>query len=475
MRRRHHLTWLAPVWVFAAWAGACSPASERQPRERPVTEALDRLVDRPGEGEAVGTGAPGMPHEEHARAIEPPPPVALPVSLGASATSGKARYPVGALQSPLTPSVVSRLQAVLASSGNWRNTFMKVGDSHSTSPSFLECLADHSRRDFRLGDHDDLEPARTFFHGWARESLAAKVGWHAVQTLGAPIRDEVAAMHPGFAVVMLGTNDTRQTPADKFEHYLAQNVDSLLALGVIPIVTTIPPRGDGDAVESAVPEVNTIIRAVAQSRQVPLIDLYAAMAPLAGQGLAHDGIHLSIFTGSTGTGSEKGQHGCWLDEESLSAGMNQRNLLTLTALERMRRFVIGGEKPEAGPPMLVGAGTFADPLHVDALPFADDGTTTAIPSTTSTYACSDRTLDGGEIVYAVELPVETRLRIRVLADAAADLDLHWLEGDGLGEACVTHADRALEITAPAGSHRLVIDGPAAKAGAYRLTIVPVEI
>jgi hypothetical protein len=153
----------------------------------------------------------------------------------------------------------------------------------------------------------------------------------------------------------------------------------------------------------------------------------------------------------------------------------QRNLLTLTALERMRRFVIGGETPEAPPPMLVGAGTFASPLHVDALPFADDGTTSMVPSAVASYACSDRDLDGGEVVYAIELAAETRLRIRVLSDSTADLDLHWLDGEGLGEACATHADRALEITAPAGSHRLVLDGPAAKSGAYRLTIVPVEI
>jgi hypothetical protein len=463
MRRRTSVTWLTPVWVFAVWAGACSPASERQPRERPVAAALDGI---PTEASAAPNG---MPHEEHARVVEEAPaPSPAPGVLGASAQQGKARYPLGALQSPLTENVVSRLQAVLASSGNWRNTFIKVGDSHSTSPSFLECF---SSRDFRLGDHDALETARTFFHGWARESLAAKVGWHAVQTLGAPIRDEVSAMHPGFAIVMLGTNDTRQTPADKLEHYLAQNVDTLLSLGVVPIVTTIPPRGDGDEVEKLVPEVNTIIRAVAQSRQVPLIDLYAALAPLGGLGLAHDGIHMSVFSGS---GTEKGQHGCWLDEESLGAGMNQRNLLTLTALERMRRFVIGGEKPEIAPPMLVGAGTFASPLQVDALPFADDGATTTIGSTTQTYPCSDRVLDGGEVVYQLELPVETRLRIRVLADPTADLDLHWLDGEG-ADTCEMHADRALEITAPAGSHRLVIDGPAAKAGSYRLTIVPVEI
>lgn len=454
--RRHKLTWLAPVWVFAAWGGACSPASERQPREHPVTAALDGIAQQ--------NGAPtGMPHEEHSRILEVEAP-APAIELGASAQQGKARYPIGALQSPMTASVVSRLQAVLASSGNWRNTFIKVGDSHSTSPSFLECF---SGKDFRLGDHDDLETARAFFHGWSRESLAAKVGWHAVQTLGAPIRDEVSAMHPGFAIVMLGTNDTRQTPSDKFEHYLAQNVDSLLSLGVVPIVTTIPPRGDGDEVENLVPEVNTIIRAVAQSRQVPLVDLNVALGALGGLGLAHDGIHLSTFT-------DNGQHGCWLDPESLAAGQNQRNLLTLTALERMRRFVIGGERPEEAPPMLVGAGTFASPLHVDALPFADDGTTTAIASTVAGYPCSDRALDGGEIVYSIELPVETRLRIRVLADATADLDLHWLEGEG-EETCAMHADRALEITAPAGVHRLVLDGPAAKAGAYRLTIVPVDI
>src|SRR4051812_48608728 len=110
-RRRETITWLAPVWGFAAWGGACSPASERQPRERPVTAALDGIA--PQNGAAPG----GMPHEEHARILEVAEPA--PEPLGASAQQGKARYPIGALQSPLTASVVSRLQAVLATSGNW--------------------------------------------------------------------------------------------------------------------------------------------------------------------------------------------------------------------------------------------------------------------------------------------------------------------------------------------------------------------
>jgi hypothetical protein len=461
-RGRRSAVLLAPVWAFAAWAGACSPAPTHSSKNEPLALA----------------------HEEHARIAEPgvtaeadevPPVVMAATPAHEASTIGPTRYPAGLTQSPMTADVIAHLRAVVdagAKLGNKRDVVIKVGDSHSVSPSFLECF---TGRDYRLGAFDALEPARSFFHGFARESAAAKVGWHAVQTLGAPIREEVSVMHPAFAVLMVGTNDTRQTPPADFERYLAQNVDSLIAHGVVPIVSTIPPRGDGDAVERLVPEMNTIIRAVAQARQVPLVDLFSALDVLPDGGLAGDGIHLRVL----------GNHGCWLTDEGLAAGMNQRNLLTLAALDRMRRYVLGDEPAEVAPPQLHGDGTWEAPLRVNALPFADDRDTRAFEAKVDDYGgCVGAPTSGGEIVYELDLAADTRLRIRAFGDRGSaeggprpgdvDVDLFWLDGEA-PDSCAQRADRALEITAPAGKHRLVVDTASALSGSFRLTIVPVEI
>ncbi|MEO7097465.1 MAG: SGNH/GDSL hydrolase family protein, partial [Polyangiales bacterium] len=305
-----------------------------------------------------------------------------------------------------------------------------------------------------------------------RTSLSATVGWGAAKTIAgdpSPIAQEIMVIHPALAVVMLGTNDTYPTGVDPFERNLRANVDKLLAFGVLPIVTTIPQRSDTAEAIALLPEMNAIIRAVAQAKQVPFIDLAAALAPLPGYGLASDGIHLQVY-------SSGGAHGCWFTPDALKLGMNQRNLLTLTALDRVRRYVLersAGAEP--APASLAGKGVWLDPLVVDAIPFVDDRDprTDGIDQTDA-YACGTQDESGPEVVYRVELAAAAKLRIRVFSDEGADLDVHWLDGEG-ASSCTARADKMLDVDAKAGVHRLVVDtfssGGVAKVGRYRLTLV----
>jgi hypothetical protein len=73
------------------------------------------------------------------------------------------------------------------------------------------------------------------------------------------------------------------------------------------------------------------------------MDLHAALLPLKGHGLSADGIHLQVAA------TESSPHGCWLTSDALQRGMNLRNLITLTALDRARRFLLEGEAPEPDP------------------------------------------------------------------------------------------------------------------------------
>jgi hypothetical protein len=397
---------------------------------------------------------------------------------GAPGALGPTRYPYGPQQSPMSEAVIARAAKVIAATPYRHDVFAKVGDSNTVNTGFLHCFAGS---DVKLATHAPLEPSRAFFAktladdthtSFDRTSLAAVVGWGAAKPIEgdpSPIAQEVIAIRPGLALVMLGTNDTYPTGVDPFERNLRANIDKLLAFGVLPIVSAIPLRNDTAEAIALVPEMNAVVRAVAQAKQVPFIDLASALAPLPSYGLASDGIHLQVYVSGAA-------HGCWFTPEALQLGQNQRNLLTLTALDRIRRFVLDGSTPaEVSPPALAGKGVWLDPLVVDSIPFVDDRDPRIDGiDQTDAYPCGTQDESGPEVVYRVALAADAKLRIRVFSDEGADLDVYWLDGEG-ASSCVARADKTLDVDAKAGVHRLVVDtfasGGVAKVGRYRLTMV----
>ena len=391
---------------------------------------------------------------------------------------GPTRYPFGPVQSPMSAAVIARAAKVIAGSPYRHDVFAKVGDSNTVNTNFAQCFAG---TDVQLGTHAPLESARAFFAktladatrtSFDRTTLAAVVGWGAAKPIEgdpSPIAQEVMAIHPALAVVMLGTNDTYAAGVDPFERSLRGNVDKLLSFGVLPILTAIPLRNDTPEAIGLVPDMNAIVRAVAQARQVPFIDLAQVLAPLPSFGLASDGLHLQVYVSG-------GAHGCWFSDAALQYGQNQRNLLTLTALDRVHRFILEPTaSPEPAPPSLAGKGVWLDPLVVDSIPFVDDRDTKVDGiDQADSYSCGTQDESGPEVVYRVDLAAPTKLRIRVLSDEGADLDVYWLDGPA-ASSCVARADKVLEVDATAGSHRLVVDsfvsGGVVKSGGYRLTVL----
>ena len=389
----------------------------------------------------------------------------------------RTRYPAGAAHSPLTATVASRLQAVLAGSTQRRDVFAKIGDSITVDPNFVGCFARDGETD--LGASAALEPTRQYFKktladatatSFDRVSLAATVGWSSSDALaGAPnaVDREITAATPGLAVVMFGTNETAETGVHPFEKNLGSITDMLLGRGVIPILSTIPPRGDSAVADALVVEMNAVVRAVAESRQVPYMDLWQRLTPLGAGGLAGDGVHLSVYV-------QGGVRGCILTDAGLMKGVNQRNRITLEALDRVRRFVVDGAAPEPEPPALRGSGTWDDPIIVDRVPFVDSGTTSGAESRFATYACGAQNEGGPERVYKITLGAPTMLRARVYVDTGVDTDLHWLDGPR-ADACVGRADKTLDVSTGAGEHWLAVDSFVSagvpRAGGYRLTLV----
>lgn len=155
-----------------------------------------------------------------------------------------------------------------------------------------------------------------------------------------PLRCEIKVIRPGVAIVMFGTNDlnvgfTPATFADNLDGIVAE----LVSAGVIPILSTIPPRTDDQAANARVSGYNMAAIAVAEKRGVPLVNFWRALIgpDMVGRGMEGDGIHPNdIDLGASFT------------PLGLRYGQNQRNLTTLQTLDKIRRIVYEDGPADAG-------------------------------------------------------------------------------------------------------------------------------
>ncbi|MCB9537891.1 MAG: SGNH/GDSL hydrolase family protein [Myxococcales bacterium] len=283
-------------------------------------------------------------------------------------------YPAGRLLSPLSPGVVDHLRAVAARAPRQDDVFAKVGCSISHSLHFLRCFGaptvdlgpfEHLRATldfFRAGDAAGTDPFR-------RQSRATHRGWrvqHALRGDPSPLDVELDALDPRFAVTMFGTNDTAFGEPAVFARDLWRLVDRLTARGVVPILSTIPPRDDDHRADALVPIYNGLVRGVAQGLRVPLVDLRLALDALPGHGLSADRLHPAALYRAGRPAA------CDFGPEGLRRGYNVRNLLTLAALHAVKRVLIDGQAPPDPPPAApTGDGSWYYPVQVGALPFSD--------------------------------------------------------------------------------------------------------
>ena len=103
--------------------------------------------------------------------------------------------------------------------------------------------------------------------------------------------------------------------------------------GMVPIITGILPRNDSAEADLWVATYNAVIRGMAQSRGIPFVDLELAVRDLPNRGLSSDGLHANTAPGGP----------CDLSAVGLNYGYNQRNLITMQALDRARRAALLGE------------------------------------------------------------------------------------------------------------------------------------
>jgi len=452
--------------IFAAIVLAAVACGEEQmPIPRPDAAVVEKADA--ASPDAIALQADAESAAPDALVFEPDAAAAPDAALVADdAASGPRLYPEGVRHSPIDEPLAAELRAVAARGADRADdVFAKIGDSITVSTSFMNCFAG-VRVD--LAGRDALAPTIAYFlagdaagtNPYVRESAAAGVGWSANYILmnnSALLRQELDAIHPRFAALMYGTNDVGFRDYDAFARNMVTIVDTLIAEGTIPVLSSIPPRDDDAMIDARVPAFGGVVRALAISRSLPFVDYHRELLPIPRHGLAGDGVHPQAAPSGS----------CVFTPAGLEYAANVRNLLVIEALDRMRRAVIEGEAaPDAIAPRLRGQGTRADPYVVPSLPFSAsaDTRTQGTDEIDRWTACSMTDESGPEIRYRITLAANARVTATVASGTGADLDVHLVRASAGAEGCVARDNREASAELTAGDWDVVVDTYAGQAG-----------
>jgi hypothetical protein len=189
-----------------------------------------------------------------------------------------------------------------------------------------------------------LQGAINFFSGpngrganpFAAASVAARNGWSTESVLSpgladpnvcrpgeTPLECEYRLVRPSVALIMFGTNDSGGMPSATFSANMSRIVQISIDMGVIPVLSTVPPKHYNPATDGRVAEFNQIIIATARAYDVPLWNYWQAMSPLPREGLDADGVHPSIPPSGSSV---------IFDATHLQYGYTMRNLTALQVL-----------------------------------------------------------------------------------------------------------------------------------------------
>jgi hypothetical protein len=376
--------------------------------------------------------------------------------------SGVLIYPTDRKHSPMTADVVEHLRSIAALSTTKKaNVFSKVGDSNTVNTNYLGCFAGTN---VDLAGRTTLDPALAFFRSgmvgtttsFDRTTLAATIGWSAFSALAgtpSPLQQEIDAAQPRYATVMFGTNDVGFMDPSSYGRNLMTIVDTLSMQGVVPLISSVPPRDDDPVADLWVARYNLVARGVAQARKVPFIDVNRELLPVAGHGLGPDGIHLNVYVPSS-------VRGCVFTPAGLGFGHNVRNLATLEGLSRAWSAVSAGTVPDPTAPLRSGTGLPGAEIAITALPFVDfrDTRTDGLARLDSYPGCASTANESGrEVLYRLDLAQPTNVRIFVVSLGNADIDVHLLSDTASGQSCIARNDKVITRALPAGTSWLSLD------------------
>ncbi len=238
--------------------------------------------------------------------------------------------------------------------GNHANVFTKVGDSNTTSGDFLYPIG-LERNYCELGPYSYLQETIDYFseaapregqaNSFTNFSLAADNGYSSASALDpfwaiapcasneSPVMCEYRIARPSIAIIMLGLMDVRYaTDAGSYGDNMERIVQVSIEQGVIPVLTNNIVLPDQETLSFDLSIQNNVeLLDIAEAYQTPLINLWAAVQTLPNYGIGPDRTHLKAAVGSF----------CSFNGPEQELGGTLRNLLTLQALDEIRRFVMG--------------------------------------------------------------------------------------------------------------------------------------
>ncbi len=243
----------------------------------------------------------------------------------------------------ITGSVRNAMKAIYRYGQSLRNNprvFSKVGDCHTDHPAFFNEIG---LGVYNLGQYGNLQGVINYYSVPPRPGLTNSFNTqsqaaHSAFTSGAvldwktsnpnicqaeesPLRCEYRIDKPSVAIIMFGVVDVEVMTAAQFNTYMRYIVKDTMDRGIIPVLSTT-------AENAAYPDkgrlFNQIVIGLAHQKNLPLINLEAALAKLPNRGLDGDGIHL------TRGALEKT---AFFDNQNLQYGYTMRNLVTLQALD----------------------------------------------------------------------------------------------------------------------------------------------
>lgn len=241
--------------------------------------------------------------------------------------------------------------------GNRPQVFVKIGDSNTANGDFLRPIGMNLRRpvcDYGAYSYltetvayFSVSPREPFTNSFDSTHFTVRDGlgtnglldpiWATDPACGANeslLECEYRVVRPSIAIMLIGLMDLEHHTIDFFRANLAFIVERSLELGVIPVLTTYAVLTDYPTAQDSLWEksldLNLAILDVVDQYDVPLIHLWRAQQTLPNVGIGPDRTHLKHSVGDF----------CRFTGEEWLYGGTMRNLLTLQALDEIRRGVL---------------------------------------------------------------------------------------------------------------------------------------
>ena len=325
MKYRKKIRFFALILTFAWMVAACqSPASaEPVPVDTEIMEEAEHF-DQPAEETEISSPTMSEATEESiedATVESVPTEVAdsseeFPTTEPATATPDTRLDPEDWRNWPIVPQISANaldLYQQAVANGADPTHFSKIGDCQNVTSYFL---ADFDRGRYSLGeDYAYLQEAIDYYAGsWKRESIAVQGGFNVASVMSplranpefcetneSPVECEFRLHNPSVVIISMETWWNHDDPT-KYEFYMRHLLDTVLELGVLPILATKADNLEGDHT------INRSIAQLAYEYDIPMWNFWAATDPLPNHGLVEttvvdgeeveDNFHLTIGLGN---------------------------------------------------------------------------------------------------------------------------------------------------------------------------------